>query len=249
MRKLQAINPAVVLILILLCPFYSYSSPQNTEEIPNLIGQGDQLYELRDDPVNAFKAIEKYEQAFKLNPQSYEASWKIAKTSFYLAEILQDKQDKEKKKKVVEKGVSFAEKAVKINPRGVEGHFWLGVCYTKVGEVKGVLKSLFLIGPIKREMRLVINMDDHYEGAGAYTVLGRVYSQVPGIFGGSNKKARQNYEKAKSISPGNSLNLLFLAETLWDMDEKQPAIKTLKELIELTPAPQWIPETAKNQKA
>jgi len=214
-------------------------------DIKDFISKGDKLYAERLDINKAYLALEQYRKVLLIDPENYEALWKISKTAFYLAEMVTLKGEK---KTIVKEGVSNAKKAVEVYPDGVEGYFWLGVSYTKVGEVKGIIKSLFLIGPIKRAMRKVIGMDDTFECGGAYTVLGRVYSQVPGILGGSNKKARENYEKARSICPQNTLNLLFLAETYWDLDEQHLAVKTLEGLLEMNPDKQWKAEYLKHRR-
>jgi len=243
-EKNSRLFPITILIILIFITQAIFT--QEIKDIHALIQEGDHLYDQRRELANAYNAIEKYRQALTINPQCYEALWKTAKTTFFLAEML---TDKEQKKEIVTLGVECAKKAVEINPNDVAGHFWLGVCYTKVGEVKGVLKALFLISPIKREMRIVIAKNRQYEAGGAYTVLGRVYSQVPGILGGSNEKARKFYEIAYRIAPKNSLNLLFMAETYWDLEEKEKAIHTLEELLSMTPEPQWLPETEKNQRA
>lgn len=210
-----------------------------------LMETADQLYRERGDLNKALQAYKKYKEAIKEKNGTYEALWKAAKTGFYLMEVLKNKKEKGK---IVKEAVQYAKQAVEANPDGVEGHFWLGVNYTKYGEIKGVLKALFLISPTKKEMRKVLKLNDTYEGGGAYVVLGRVYSQVPGILGGSDKKARQYYEKAREICPTNSLNLLFMAETYWDLKEKAVAVKTLEELLAMEPNPRWVPETQKHQK-
>ncbi len=218
------------------------------EKYRQIMEAADQLYKERGDLNKALQAYKKYKEAIegKHGPHgTYEALWKAAKTGFYLMEVL---KDKEEKGKIVKEAIQYAKQAINVNPDGVEGHFWLGVNYTKYGEIKGVLKALFLINPTKREMRKVIQLNDTYEGGGAYVVLGRVYSQVPGILGGSDKKARQLFEKARRICPLNSLNLLFLAETYWDLKEKARAVKTLEALLVMEPDPRWVPETQRHKK-
>jgi tetratricopeptide (TPR) repeat protein len=106
-----------------------------------------------------------------------------------------------------------------------------------------VLKSLFLKKDIIREMNAVVKINETYEGAGAYRVLGRVYFKVPGLFGGSNQKSKMYLEKGKKICPTNTLTLLYLAETYWALDQDQEAIRTLEEIINLTPDERWVPET------
>lgn len=215
-------------------------------DVNQLIRQGDDLYQKRENLVNAYNSLEKYQAAINENPDSYEALWKVAKVAFYIAEM---ESQNDKRWPIIEQGIACAKKASKLKPNAVEGHFWLGVCYTKVGEIKGILKALFLVTPIKQEMSWVISRNSQYEGGSAYTVLARVYSQVPPLIGGDDKKACKFYEKAHSICPTNSLNLLFMAENYWDLGEKKLAVQILKKLLSMTPDPRWVPETKKNQKA
>lgn len=226
-------------IVLFSSVIYLYSASPDTAE---LIAAADQLYQERGDLNKAFQAYEKYKELLKANPNQYEALWKAVRTAFYILEVL--KNDRvERREPIVNEAIKFAKHAVGVNPGGVEGHLWLGVIYTKYGEVKGVLKALFLVRPTKKEMYKVIEINDAYEGAGAYVVLGRVFAKVPGLFGGSNNKAREYYEKARKMCSSNTLNLLYMAENYWDMDEKTLAIKTLEDLLAMEPDPRWAPET------
>lgn len=231
------------LIMLLMVLFFSvislYSASPDTVE---LMAAADRLYLEREDLNKAFQAYEKYKEALKGEPGRYEALWKAVRTAFYILEVL--KNDRvERREPIVNEAIRYAKKAVEVNPGGVEGHLWLGVIYTKYGEVKGVLKALFLVRPTKKEMYKVIEINDAYEGAGAYVVLGRVFAKVPGLFGGSNNKAREFYEKARKMCSTNTLNLLYMSENYWEMDEKALAIKTLEDLLAMEPDPRWAPET------
>lgn len=246
-KRVSFYNLLIMLILISISlysqyPGFQYTGSADTRE---LLAIADQLYEEREDLNKAFQAYDQYKEVLKVNPVEYEALWKTVRTAFYILETIKhDNHDNiEKRESIVKEAMQFAKRATAINPGGVEGHLWLGVIYTKYGEVKGVLKALFLLSPTKKEMQKAIAINDAYEGAGAYVVLGRVYEKVPGIFGGSNNKARMQYEKARKVCPTNSLNLLFMAENYWEMKEKQLAIKALEDLLAMEPDPRWLPET------
>jgi tetratricopeptide (TPR) repeat protein len=215
-----------------------------SDPVDRLMDEANGLYQNRKNLDNAYLALEKYREVLTYKPDYYEALWKVSKTAFFIAEmhIL-----KGKKWEVVEPGIKSAKLAIKVNPSGVDGYFWLGVLYTKVGEIKGILKSIFLIAPIKRAMRKVLEINEAYEGGGAYTVLGRVYSRIPGILGGSEKKARNYYRKARQICPANLLNLLFLAETYHELGEKQLALKTLDTLLSMEADNRWKAEAMKHK--
>lgn len=209
-----------------------------------LILQGDALYAQRQDPLLAARSLAKYQEALRLAPDHYVALWKNAQIMYYIGDHSTNSAEK---LKIFKQAMDVCKKAVTLRPNGVEGHYWLGVHIGSYGETRGVLKSLFLKNDIIAEMNKAIAIDGTYEKGGPYCVLGRLYFKVPGLFGGSNKKSRLNLEKCRQIAPKNSVNLLFLAETYWAMDEEELAIKTLEDLLSMEPAPDWIPETEKDK--
>jgi tetratricopeptide (TPR) repeat protein len=232
------------IVLVTLVALLGIQAPAQTPE--ELIAEGDALYAQRQDPLLAARTLAKYREALRLAPDHYQALWKNAQIMYYLGDHSTDSKEK---LKIFKEAMELCKKAVSIRPDGVEGHYWLGVHTGSYGETRGVLKSLFLKNDIIAEMNKAIALDGTYEKGGAYCVLGRLYFKVPGLFGGSNKKSRLNLEKCREIAPKNSVNLLFLAETYWDMGEKQSAIRVLEELLSMEPDPDWIPETEKDKKA
>ena len=221
-----------------------YGTGLSADPIDRLMAEADDHYRNREDIDLAYRALKKYREIFDHDPEHYEALWKFSRTAFFIAEM---RNSKTEKWKVVEPAIETAKRAVKVNPNGVDGYFWLGVLYTKVGEIKGIIKSLFLIAPIKRAMRKVLAIDESYEGGGAYTVLGRIFSSIPGIIGGSEKKALRFYKKARKICPSNSLNLLFMAETYHKMGQNTQALKILRIIRDMEPDIRWKAEAVKHK--
>ncbi len=205
----------------------------------DIFKEADQLYAQRSNVENLKKAIEMVENYIKSNPDSYDAAWRLS--MYYFA--LGYKVEKNKKLKVYDKAVKYGKLAVKLNDNGVEGHFWLGASYGKYGETKGVMKSLFLVKPIKKEMNKVLKLDDTYECGGVYRVLGRLYFKVPGLFGGSKTKSLKYLLKEKEICPSNPLGRYYLADTLRKKGKKKEAIKELEWILNLKDVdPRWAPE-------
>src|SRR5512135_3277624 len=91
------------------------------QDVTSLIGQGDALYEKREDPAQARLAVQKYTEAARLDPGSYEARWKAAKALFYIGRTATSREDKMRTFDAV---VTQAKEAVRLDPAGVEGHFW-----------------------------------------------------------------------------------------------------------------------------
>ena len=191
------------------------------------------------------KAIECYEKALAVDTKSVTASWKLAMSCYWLGK---EQTDSATKLKTFQKGIDAAKRAIQFDDKSVECHYWLGVCYGKYGETKGIVNSIGLLPHIKKEMNRVIELDETYGHGGAYVVLGRMYNKVPGALGGGNKKSLECLEKAKKLDKGHLLTYLFLADTLVDMDRKDEAVKALKFVIDGAVQKDREPENAGEKK-
>ena len=210
------------------------------QEPKALVQQGDDLYTQRGDLAMAKEALAKYQAALAAGEDVYGANWRLARVEYWIGDHTADKTAK---KQIFQQGIDHAKKAIELGPDKVEGHFWLGVCYGVYGEAKGVLKSLALVKPIKEEMRRVLEIEPAYDKGGADRVLGRVYHEVPGIAGGSEKKSLEHLLKAVEYGPRVGLNLLYLADTYISLDQIEKARQTLEFILEMEPEPELIPET------
>lgn len=227
------------LVFILTIPMLQAETPED------LVLLGDGFYAQRGEPGQAAEALARYREALKLAPDDFAVMAKNLQALYFVGDLA---ADKEEKKRLFKEGMVLAARAAALKPDRVEGHYWLGVHTGSYGQARGVLKSLFLKNDIIRAMERAIARDGAYEQAGAHCVLGRLYYEVPGMFGGSKKKSRQCLETCRGIAPKSSVCLLFLAETYWALGEKDLAVKTLEELLAMEPDPDWVPETRADQK-
>lgn len=225
------------LAIFLIVPFLLMAQENNLQK-------GDELLAKRDSVETIKKAMEIYEKELSTHP--YEAGWRLMKAIYHYGD--RPEVSKEEKIKLYQKGIDLGKKLTAKYPDRVEAHFWLGVLYGVYGEARGVMKSLFLVKPIKREMNAVLRIDEKYDCGGAYRVLGRLYYKVPGLFGGSKKKSLQYLLKSKEICPNNLLTRIYLAETLKSLKKKEQAIKELEEGLQLEAPEEDKPEEAKYKK-
>jgi len=214
------------------------------QETKTLVQQGDDLYVERGDLAKAKEALVKYQAALAAGEDAYDVNWRLARVEYWIGDHTADKNAK---KQIFQQGIDYAKKAVELGPDKVEGHFWLGVCYGVYGEAKGVLKSLSLVKPIKEEMRRVLEIDPAYDKGGADRILGRVFHEVPGLFGGSEKKSLEHLLKAVEYGPRVGLNLLYLADTYISLGQIDKARQTLEYVLTMEPEPELIPETAEER--
>ena len=225
-----------VLVAVLVFAVFGIAHGQQTE----VLAQADGLWAQRADLGKCRQAVALYEQVLAGDPNNYEAAWKLARACYWLGENSPEAE----KIPVFEKGIEAAKKAATLKDDQPAGHFWLGVSYGKYGEAKGVLKSLALVDPSKEAMNRVIELDPKFEYGGAYRVLGRIYYKLPGLMGGSNKKALEYLQKAVEIGPDRLLNRIFLAEVYMATDRKDLARQELEYVLKADPIKGYEPETA-----
>ena len=196
------------------------------------IEQGDHAYAERTKETGAAEALKLYDQAMTEDPGNIQAQWKAARALYWMADHAGNAREK---LKLFQEGIRRAEKTVGLEPESVEAHFWLAALYGSYGEAKGILKSLALVKPIRREMEAVIRLDDRFQGGGGYRVLGVVDYKVPGFAGGSRKRALENLNKALAIDPDNAFTRYYLAEYFETVNKRGQAVEHLDALDRLVP--------------
>lgn len=204
-----------------------------------LLDQAQVTYNQRAARDRGLEGIELWKQALGVDSQNYEASWKLARAHYWLGNRSEEKDQE----KIFEAGKNYAEKAVAINGKGVEGHYWLGVCAGRLAESIGKIKQLTMIGTIKREMETVLELDPNH--AGAHHVLGVLYRKAPmrPISVGNKKKALQYEKRAVELDAGSIRYAAGLAEAYLALGDKKKAVEILETTVVMPPHPEYIPES------
>jgi len=224
--------------LLLLLPAFA-----SAEEAAAVLADADAQYARREEPGYVQKAIEEYTKALSIDPNLYEAAWKLSKAEWYLGKH----STGEDQEAIFQSGIDAAKKAISIAPAKCEGHFWLGVNYGFYGEAHGKFKALSLINPIKDEMNKAMAINENCECGGPQRVLGRLYSKAPFFKGGSKSKAIDWLNKSMELCPNDTQTKMFLAEIYLDENKKDLAIEQLKAILNVVPDPGWIPENKENK--
>ena len=155
-------------------------------------------------------------------------AWRLCRALVRRGEQREKKADKLADYDMAQKD---CEKSVALNADDADAHFWYGISMGRWGEAKGILKAMFLIKPIRREMAETLRLDPHQ--GGAHRVLGEMLWQIPGFAGGDKKQALAEYETAVKMSPDHSTNYQVLAEAYLHFDRKNDAIRTLKAVAQI----------------
>ncbi len=246
MAVVAAVNRHVVLLRILSCclpvifvVWPQFCLPQSTSDSFYSLPQCDTLYSQRVDTKKSQEAATCYEELFAKHPDATVAA-RLGKTYYWLGAH----SAKGEQLDLFQKGIDWSKKAIALDPKNPGGYFWLGVNNGKYGETRGILKSLFLVNPIKDAMNQVIALDPDYEYGGAYRVLGRMYFKLPRFAGGGIDKSIEYLKKSLASAPNISTTRLFLAECYLSQKDYKRAHHELITIVNTSPVSGLEPEFA-----
>lgn len=182
--------------------------------------------------VNIRKGIQICKDYLAANPGEKDI---INKVSAYIIMAegyfqLGDYQTKDDEKlKSYTKGVDASQKIIDIVPDRWDGWAWWAINTGRISQVKGVLKSLFILDPFKRH---VFKAEDLAPNSPfVLETIGVMYRQLPWIAGGDNKKSEAYLRKAVSIDPHFTLARLDLGITLLEEGKKDEAAQEFTEVV------------------
>jgi len=224
---------------VLICTAVLYA--QNSEE--SYIKNGDQAFLKFDNP----SALENYAEAVKINPQSYEANWKLSRAYVDVGETF---DDEDKRAEYYKESEKYARESIKLNPQGSNGHLYLSIALGRVALDAGAKQRIKMSKEIKKEVDLAIQYDPDNDLA--YHVLGRWNRKISNLSfiekgfadlflggvpkGASNEAAVQNFQKAIELNPKYINHYLELGITYEMMDKDDLAIAAFKKCLELEPS-------------
>ena len=216
---------------------------------PTFFADIDTLYMTRDKMGNLSESIQLLEtklgETDLTADMKYQCFWRLARSISYIDDYMEAERDT--KLKLYEKGRAYAEQAVAIRPDGSEGYYWSGVVLGKAAELRGVLESLFAVGPIEKNMKKVIELSPDW--ARSYFVLARLYRKAPPYISvGNINKAYTMIQKARALDSKDSFIELEYATILIAKKKKKEAEQVLISLIALTPnASEFMPSVEQNK--
>lgn len=195
------------------------------------------LYKQRENMALARQAADLW-AARSAAGQDFEATWKLARACYWLGT-----HDQESARRAsLERGVAAGELAIKIKPDAPEGHFWTAANMGALAESFGLRQGIKYRGRIRDELQKVLSIDPAWQQGSADRALGWWYHMVPGLFGGSEKKAEEHLRRALAFNPRSTATLYFLAEVLLEDGRKADAKGMFQQVIDSPDDPDWGPE-------
>jgi len=202
------------------------------------VSQAEQLYAKREDLTQLRQAIVLLRQANTLDPDNYEAAWRLSEFNYYLATHTDNSDERDK---AFRDGIDTGKSAIALQDFKPDGHFWLGANYGGSAQFSP-LAGLATVDDIRREMEIVLRLDEGYQDGSAYMVLGLVDLQAPRFAGGDPDKAVEEMEKGLRFGKANAFLQLHLAEAYLKVGRKADARHQLLAIISMKPDQNYLPE-------
>ncbi len=189
-------------------------------------------------------ALDYYQKAARINPQSEKAWEKISRVRWHIGDELPMKKKKEKLA-YYDLGMEAGKKALTINPESVGGTYWYAANFAATGEVKGIINSLWMLPRLFEYMEKVERLDKTYDYGAVNrfwtVILIKVPNPILRIAGHSRKEAIELMQEAIGFGPGYLTNHLMLAGVYYKLREKKKTKEKLKWLI-TSADPDALPE-------
>jgi tetratricopeptide (TPR) repeat protein len=192
------------------------------------LARADELFASRDHADNLKQAVALMEQLTSRESTNYEAWWRVARLRYYIGDR---ETDAAKKSKLFQAGVEAAKRAVALDDKRVEGHFWYAANQGEYADLKGVLQSLGLVKTIRKEFEAALAIDPAYESGAIYSALGQIDWNLPRLLGGNEQRAIQRLEEGLKVGPRNAELKVTLAEVYQKKRRTSDARKLLESVL------------------
>jgi tetratricopeptide (TPR) repeat protein len=213
-------------LILFLILFLSPPAASALQSSP--IERADTLFTARDSGDNLKQATLAVEQLTAREPSNYEAWWRLARLKYYLADR---EKDSSRKSKMLQSGLDAAKKAVVIDDKRVEGHFWFAANEGEYADLKGVLQSLNLVKTIRKEFETALAINPAYENGAIYSALGQIDLNLPRLLGGNEHRGIERLEAGLKVGPTNAELAVTLAEVYGKKGRKDDARKLLEGVV------------------
>jgi tetratricopeptide (TPR) repeat protein len=138
----------------------------------------------------------------------------------------------EEKLAAYRRGRELGKRAVELAPRDEDAHLWYALNTGRWGQTKGVMRSLFLVPELKRELEIIFQLNPR--SVGGHILAGNVLAELPALLGGDRKKAEEHFHKALEIDPKFTAARVDLARLLIAQERQTEARRELHRVTEET---------------
>jgi len=203
---------------------------------------------------NYKKALELCEAAVQKDPDSFKANWMAAEACRKYGMEAQElglSDWKDICKLYGKKGMAYAEKAIQLNPKAVNGYFWYGMDVGIYADSVSILTALKegLKDKTQNSFEKAYEIDKNYEGGGPIAALGRFWAVLPWPLNDDDKAMNyyREFQKTPYFGTPDHVEVnVYFAELLMDSrSTKDEAIQMLKQVPRISKNKYWNDQAKK----
>lgn len=167
-------------------------------------------------------------------PTNHTLAWQFASACFDHCEFMQTNADRAR---VADEGILACRQALAAEPALAQAHYYLGMDLAQLARTK-LIGALGLLEEIEKEWKMVTQLDEHLDFAGADRNLGLLYLQAPGwpLSLGSRTNARVHLLRAVQLHPEYPENHLNLLDALVKWNKEAESAAASNALVQMLPA-------------
>lgn len=212
----------VLLVLIPLLPSRSAAADSPAEQQAREL-----IARYHEDPTRLDRARDVLEAAVK-KERRVESLILLSRVYFLVGDVRASTS--EAKLAAYELGRDVGERAVELAPRSEEAHLWYAINIGRWGQARGVVRSLFLLPTVRKELDTIFSLNP--KSVRGHALAGNVMFEVPGLLGGDRQKAEEHYRKALEIDPRFTVVRVDLARLLIATGRHDEARKELTRVLD-----------------
>ncbi len=231
------------------------SAPNSVlQKVPDTLAQAQELMDFvqsqerlnKKGLENCKKALDLCIKALKKDPDNFKANWMAAKVCWLYGMYAHELYLADWKgacRLYGEKGMTYAEKAIALKKKRVEGYFWYGMNVGIYSDSVSIITALIegLKGKVQNSFETAYKYDKYFDHGGPIAALGRFWAILPWPFKDKDlaMKYYREYQKTEFFGIPYTVQVhVYFAELLMDNQKTRKEAKALLEAV---------PEISKNQ--
>lgn len=190
----------------------------------------DELWQARAKDPTQHEALEFGRALVEAEPDNFEAVWRMARITRWLALTHADNAEK---KRYAGKAMQWSQRAITLRPERVEGHFYQMMAVGEYGSTLSVARALYegIGGQFEQAGLKTLEIDRNYEDGETLTALGRFYFVLPWPKR-DLEKARALLEEGARNHPKILMNFVYLAEVEYEEGNLDKARANLERVLQ-----------------
>lgn len=190
----------------------------------------DELWQARSKDPAQREALEFGRILVEAEPDNFEAVWRMARITRWLA--LTQSDDAEKRR-FATKAMQWSQRAISLKPERVEGHFYQMMAVGEYGNTLSVARALYegIGGQFERAGLKALEIDRNFEDGETMTALGRFYFVLPWP-ARDLAKSRSLLEEGARKHPQILMNFVYLAELEYEEGNPDKARANLERVLQ-----------------